>query len=249
MNEPRSVNKQCPMNGVTSAPMRTTLITALLCTASLLLPCAHAQQGEADTKQLTILRTQAEKGDAKAQFELAKAFYAGKYSVATNYVEAVKWFRKAAGQNDALAQSNLGACYANGQGVARDEVEAVRWYRKAAEQNHPAAQSNLGNCYDMGQGLVKDEVEAVKWFRKAAEQNLPAAQSNLGVCYEHGDGVAKHEVEAYKWDLLAAAQGDAKAKLHASMLELMMSQKQIMEGKQRANGWLEQRKKPSTNSR
>jgi len=88
-------------------------------------------------------------------------------------------------------------------------------------------------------------VEAVKWFRQAADQNLAAAQSNLGVCYERGDGVAKYEVEAYKWDLLAAAQGDPKGKRNATMLELLLGPEEIAEGKRRAQGWLEQRKKAS----
>ena len=35
----------------------------------------------------------------------------------------MKWFRKAAEQEDADAQYNLGVCYANGEGVAKDEVE------------------------------------------------------------------------------------------------------------------------------
>jgi len=69
--------------------MRTTLITALLCTASMLLPCAHAQQGDAVTKSFTLLRAQAEKGDAQAQFELGEAFWSGKFGGATNFVEAV----------------------------------------------------------------------------------------------------------------------------------------------------------------
>ena len=97
--------------------------------------------------------------------------------------------------------------------------------------------------------MTQDFEEAVKWFRQAAEQNLAAAQSNLGICYERGDGVAKYEVEAYKWDLLAAAQGATKAKRNASMLELILSQEQIAEGKRRAQDWLEQRKKSSNNSR
>jgi hypothetical protein len=44
--------------------MKTTLITSLFCIASMLLPCAHAQQGDAVTNQLTILRAKAEQGDA-----------------------------------------------------------------------------------------------------------------------------------------------------------------------------------------
>ena len=55
-------------------------------------------------------------------------------------------------------------------------------------------------------------------------------------------------MEAYKWDLLAAAQGDTKAKRNAFMLELMMSQEQVAEGKQRADEWLEQRKATSLRS-
>ncbi len=91
--------------------------------------------------------------------------------MATDYVEAVKWFRKAAEQNYAEAQNNLGACYATGQGVAKDYVEAVKWYRKAAEQNFAPAQYNLGVCYATGRGVATNYVEAVKWYRKAAEQD------------------------------------------------------------------------------
>ena len=105
------------------------------------------------------------------------------------------------------------------------------------------------SLYAGKRGVTKNAVAAVKWFRKAAEQNLPAAQTNLGICYERGDGVAKYEVEAYKWYLLAAAQGDSKAKSNATMLELMLSPEQIAEGKKRAQDWLGQRKKASSNIR
>ncbi len=46
--------------------------------------------------------------------------YADGQGVAKDEVEAVKWYRKAAEQNDAQAQYNLGVCYADGQGVAKD---------------------------------------------------------------------------------------------------------------------------------
>jgi TPR repeat protein len=56
-----------------------------------------------------------------------------------NYVEAVKWYHKAAEQGDASAQFNLGWCFNNGRGVAEDPVEVVKWYRKAAEQGNARA--------------------------------------------------------------------------------------------------------------
>ena len=68
--------------------------------------------------------------------------------MAKDQVEAVKWFRKAAEQNFAGAQYNLGLCYDTARGVAKDQVEAAKWYRKAAEQNLAEAQYNLGVCYE-----------------------------------------------------------------------------------------------------
>jgi S1-C subfamily serine protease len=48
--------------------------------------------------------------------------------------EAVKWYRKAAEQNYAPAQSGLGYCYALGQGVTKDYVESYKWMLLAAGQ-------------------------------------------------------------------------------------------------------------------
>jgi TPR repeat protein len=131
--------------------------------------------------------------------------------MAKNEAEAVKWFRKAAEQNYALAQGSLGLCYASGQGVAKDQVEAVKWWLKAAEQNYALAENILGRCYAEGRGVAKDEAEAVKWYRKAAEQSCADAQNNLGFCYTLGQGVAKDEAEAAKWYRKAAEQNDAEA--------------------------------------
>jgi len=50
--------------------MRTTLIAVLLCIASLLLPGAHAEQGEALRKQFLDDKAKAEKGDAVSQYNL-----------------------------------------------------------------------------------------------------------------------------------------------------------------------------------
>ena len=157
---------------------------------------SSAQQAGADLKLFGEVKAKAERGDAESQNCMGRAFYFGNLGVAKDYGRAVKWFRKAAEQNDAAAQYSLGDCYGSGQGVARDEPEAVNWYRKAAEQNYASAQNNLGFCYAIGQGVAKDEVQAVKWYRKAAEQNEASAQNNLGFCYAIGQGVAKDEVEA-----------------------------------------------------
>ena len=132
--------------------------------------------------------------------------YASGRGVAKDEAEAVKWWRKAAEQNYAQAQYNLGTSYCYGRGVAKDEAEGVKWHRKAAEQNFAEAQGAMGTSFLTGQGVAKDEAEAVKWFRKAAEQNFAPAQYNLGSSYCFGRGVAKDEVEGVKW-LRKAAEG------------------------------------------
>src|SRR6266516_4846113 len=140
-----------------------------------------AQQNEADRKVLAEIRAGADKGDAKAQYELGRAFFSGTLGVSKDEAEAVKWFRKAAEQNVADAQYNLGVCYANGQGVTEDDAEAVKWFRKAAEQNLADAQYNLGVCYDSGEGVAKDQVEAYKWWLLAAGQGNDDAKHNMTI--------------------------------------------------------------------
>ena len=96
-------------------------------------------------------------------------------------MEAVKWYRKAAEQNYAAAQNNLGVCYEQGKGVAKDPVEKAKWLRQAAEQNYATAQYNLGICFYNGNGAAKDWVEAYKWWLLAAKQGDEDAKENMTV--------------------------------------------------------------------
>lgn len=63
--------------------------------------------------------------------------------VPQNYGEALRWYRKAAGQGYASAEYNLGNMYYYGRGVTQDQAEAVRWYRKAADHGDEYAQQVL----------------------------------------------------------------------------------------------------------
>ena len=44
------------------------------------------------------------------------------------------WYRQAADQGLALAQSNLGVMYRDGRGVPPDDVEALKWRSLAASR-------------------------------------------------------------------------------------------------------------------
>jgi TPR repeat protein len=159
----------------------------------------------------------AEKGDARAQFNLG-GMYAKGLGVRQDYQEAAKWWRLAAAQGDADAQNNLGYLYENGKGVAQDYQEAAKWWRLAAAQGDARAQFNLGGMYAKGLGVRQDFREAVKWWRLAAANGNAQAQMSLGVAYHEGEGVAQDHREAAKWYQLAAAQGNAGAQNNLGVL-------------------------------
>ncbi len=59
--------------------------------------------------------------------------------VAQDYAEAVRWYRMAAEQGNAIAQLNLGLGYAKGQGVPQDFATAHMWLNIAGANGHSNA--------------------------------------------------------------------------------------------------------------
>jgi TPR repeat protein len=119
----------------------------------------------------------------QAEVELGWMYDKGQ-GVPQNYSAALQWYRLAAAQGNADAQSNLGVKYASGQGVARDDVTALNWYRLAAAQGNADAQSNLSLMYSKGQGVQQDYVHAYMW------SNLAAAAAGNADAVKNRDRVA-----------------------------------------------------------
>ena len=88
--------------------------------------------------------------------------------VSQNDKTAEKWYKLAAKQGDAYAQTSLGKMYAEGRGVPQDYKTAVKWYRLAAKQGYANAQGNLGAMYACGKGVLKDYIYAHMWENIAA---------------------------------------------------------------------------------
>ena len=98
-------------------------------------------------------------------------YYAGQ-GVPQDYTQALVWYRKAANQGIADAQSHLGYAYENGYGVPQDYAQAAVWHRKAAEKGAAVAQMKLGIAYYKGQGVPQDYGEAYFWLDLAAAGKL-----------------------------------------------------------------------------
>jgi TPR repeat protein len=99
--------------------------------------------------------------------------------VAKDDAQAVSWYRKAADQGFAAAQSNLGLMYLAGRGVQHDDGVGAAWLLKAAQQGEATAQHNIGFLFDNGRGLPRDAERALAWYRKAAENGSVEARSLL----------------------------------------------------------------------
>src|SRR3990167_7200972 len=66
-----------------------------------------------------------------AQFNLACLYERDQRT----FSSSLFWYRKAAENNFAYAQNNLGWMYLKGLGIEKDPEQAVHWFSKAAEQN------------------------------------------------------------------------------------------------------------------
>lgn len=124
------------------------------------------------------LRERAEQGDAAAQADLGRRYYAGE-GVPQDDVEAVRWTRLAAEQGHAPAQYSLGLLHFRGRGVVGDDATAAGWYRAAAEQGHAAAQAALSSLYAYGAGVEEDPVVASMWIELAWRASLDGGDWRL----------------------------------------------------------------------
>jgi hypothetical protein len=97
---------------------------------------AHSQES------LDAVKVRAESGDVRAQVQLGMAYAAGD-GVQVDQVQAVNWFRKAAGSGNLAAQYYLGEMYLSGRGVPIDAHKASRWIQRAALGGDPRAAFNL----------------------------------------------------------------------------------------------------------
>ena len=95
-----------------------------------------------------------------------------------DFVEAAKWYRKAAEQGHAGAQNSLGVAYDIGQGVPQNYAESAKWFARAAERGEVYAQNNLGIMYHNGHGVPQDFVEAYKWYSLAGVNGNTNAVNN-----------------------------------------------------------------------
>lgn len=151
--------------------------------------------GSEDSKPVTTpeLQTAAMRGDAVAQFQLARAHLHGE-GVTKDPEKAYELMKAAADQGNAEAIGGLGYFYSVGLIVRQDDVEAINWFRKGADKGSAKAQLNFGKYLldDKVVGyreMTPDQMhgQGLQWIIKAADQGLPEAQFTCGRIFYFGD--------------------------------------------------------------
>ena len=115
-------------------------------------------------------------GDRQSQTIIGNYFY-NEDTLPWHEQSACHWWRLAAEQNDAEAQTNLGRSYDYGYGVNRDYQQLEYWTRKAAQQGYGRAISNYGTLYKRRLIGTKSDFnqDAYNCFNKAAQKGFTIA--------------------------------------------------------------------------
>jgi TPR repeat protein len=140
----------------------------------------------------------AEKGDADAEFILAKMYWKGE-GVLKDPGQAMKWFKASAVQGNADAQFFLGSIYLLPH---KDIAEGLKWVRLSAEQGNQDAQWLLGKAYLQGDiVLPRDPVQAEMWLWLAAKDNLEFYENALRAAERQmtPEQIAKGKALAAAW--------------------------------------------------
>jgi uncharacterized protein len=159
---------------------------------------AAQQPLDSNINDLRSLFSEADSGNAEAQYQLGGIYDAGRL-LFKDAEKSVYWYQKSAEQGYAPAEYVVCLIHAD-----RDPMRSERCMRRAAEDGVAGAQFWLGVAYEQDEFGVMDEREAVKWYRKAAEQGNPDAEVELGLCYEDGRGIEQDYALAAQWFRKAA---------------------------------------------
>lgn len=125
----------------------------------------------------------ADGGNAKAQTVMGVAYMIGKPPLPKKDTDvlAVKYFQRAAAQNEGAAENLLGEMYRDGRGeLEKSDIDALRYYRLATEHGSAKGAYNLALMYENGQGgLEKDHEQALVFMREAATRRYKPAQEYI----------------------------------------------------------------------
>jgi uncharacterized protein len=170
---------------------------------------------------------------------------------AGNYPKALKYFRRASDDGNAVADWFLGHMYRLGRGVPRNDAMAFSYYSRVAELYDPEetddkrlaitidAMIRVADYQQVGvvsAGIPQNTAAAAStYFNMATTYGHPAAQYGLGVMNMKGVGMKQNPQQGLKWLIASARKRHAPAE--AFLGELYWQGKYVQEDRTRAVMW------------
>ena len=160
--------------------------------------------------------SEAEKGDANAQYGLALDYKYGFQGLPKSQKKYIEYLQLAAQQGHLPARVALSHNYLRGDGVPKDYAKAAFYLLEYAQHKTLSGIDcyRLGEMYEHGDGVQKDLEEAFKWYVRAYDAGYDVTKDDKidklikeygfdinqyllfglfleGWAYEHGEGVEK----------------------------------------------------------
>ncbi|CAG8726058.1 17722_t:CDS:2, partial [Dentiscutata erythropus] len=163
---------------------------------------------------LNLFSDAARRGDAIAQYFVGRCYAEG-WNTNRDTKEAIKWYKKAADNECAVAEHMLGEYYYK----LRRYTNAFYYLKRATENGNIKALNTLGLCYQKGQGTNTNLIEGFRSFEKAALWGLTTSQYELGNCFEYGVGTQINLEKALYW-YQKATEVNPNYKIHLTRTEI-----------------------------
>lgn len=173
----------------------------------------HAKHPKMQVQNLQALKEKAEQGDVSKQMELGSRYHDGN-GVDVDPDEALKWWRKAADNGNALAMEEIGHLYLMPFHSGR---KALKWFSLAAKHGRRTASVQIALMYLNGLSVKQDYAKSMHWLQSAADQGSPNAMEIIAFAYLDGwhGYLKKDSAESIKW-----FRKSAEMKFQQSQLEL-----------------------------
>jgi TPR repeat protein len=207
-----------------------------LAIAMVFLVSGCATRPENPSPEALKILTQAEQGDAEAQFTIGRYYYGGWDGVREDTKKAAEFYQRAAAQGHPGAKEELAFLYFRGKGVNKDHAKAASLWLEAAEDKYLEGIhcSSLSELYRYGDGVSKDPEQAYKWYQRCKDTGYmfchekegsrlqkvygfdPYKYSVIGLFidgwkYERGDGVEQDIAKALALYREAARKKEGRA--------------------------------------
>lgn len=153
------------------------------------------------SSSLAVWLTDAELGDADAQYNVGKIFENG-MGGPPDYESAAKWYGKAAEQGHPSALLSLGLLYEQGKGVEQDSLKALNLYRRS---------SGLPEDDILYQSAVNEQLKAI---RSGLQEEIDARDAEIEKLQERIDALQRQ------------LSGEAKGQEELRQLRSLVSQLQ-----------------------